>query len=103
MLVDLGRRYARHLRRRTSGCHGDVAELHDAGRALDFVEEMMKWARARKWIATRPASPIGAKDDKKTYAALSYTHVANVHVLEHLIRFAFKKGVDNLSDILQGE
>lgn len=45
---------------------------------------------------------IGAKDDKKTYVGLSYIYAANTHVLEQVIRMAFKKsGMRKLSDILQ--
>ncbi len=43
---------------------------------------------------------IRAKADRGTYTALSYIEVPNVHLLEHVIRMAFKQGADNLSDIL---
>lgn len=60
------------------------------------------WHQVQVWSADG-SFVIGAKDDKRTYAALSYIHVPNVHILEHLIRMAFKKGIDNLSDVLQGD
>jgi len=60
------------------------------------------WRQVQVWTADG-SFVIGAKDDKKTYAALSYIHVPNVHVVEHLIRLGFEKGVDNLSDVLQDE
>jgi hypothetical protein len=60
------------------------------------------WRQVQVWTADG-SFVIGATDDKKTYAALSYIHVPNVHVVEHLIRLGFEKGVDNLSDVLQDE
>jgi hypothetical protein len=59
------------------------------------------WHQVQIWNADG-AFYIGAKDDKKTYAGLSYIHVPNVHVLEQAIRMAFKKlGMRRLSDVLQ--
>lgn len=46
---------------------------------------------------------IGVKDDRKTYAALSYQEANNAHVLEAVIRAAFKKGADRLSNILNSD
>jgi hypothetical protein len=43
---------------------------------------------------------IGSKADKKVQGSLSYIEDWNAHVLEHLIRGAFKKGVTKLSDYL---
>ena len=45
---------------------------------------------------------IGAKDDKKINAGISYIHGANTHVLEQAIRMGFKKpGMRRLSELLQ--
>jgi len=46
---------------------------------------------------------IGAQKDKKTYAALSYIHLPNVHILEQVIRVGFKRGIHRLSDILNSD
>jgi hypothetical protein len=60
------------------------------------------WHQVQVWSADG-SFVIGAKDDKKTYAALSCIHVPNVHILEHLIRLGFKKGINKLSDSLEDE
>lgn len=44
---------------------------------------------------------IQAKDDSQTYVRLPYIHVPNVHLLEHIIRWAFKEGASSLSDVLK--
>lgn len=44
---------------------------------------------------------IGSKSDKTVYSAISYINVANTHILEQLIRVAFKQGCSNLSDVLE--
>ena len=44
---------------------------------------------------------IGKQDDKKTYGSSSYIHHWNTHLLEHIIRGGFKKGVSKLSDYLK--
>jgi hypothetical protein len=45
---------------------------------------------------------IAAKDDKKANAGISYIHSANAHILEQVIRMAFKKpGLHRLSELLQ--
>lgn len=58
------------------------------------------WDRIHVWSADG-SFYIGVKDGKKTYAALSYQAANNAHVLEAVIRAAFKKGSDRLSDILK--
>lgn len=61
------------------------------------------WHQTQVWSADG-AFHIGAKEDKKTYASLSYIDVPNVHVLEQAIRMAFKRpGLRKLSDLLQHE
>ena len=59
------------------------------------------WGQVHVWTADG-SFYIGAKEDKKTYAGLSYIHATNTHVLEQAIRMAFKKpGMRRLSDLLQ--
>lgn len=59
------------------------------------------WHQTHIWTADG-AFYIGAKDDKKTYAGLSYIHTPNIHIVEQAIRMAFKKpGMRVLSDVLQ--
>jgi len=43
---------------------------------------------------------IGQQNDKKVYGSASYIHAWNTHILEHVIRGGFKKGVRKLSDYL---
>jgi hypothetical protein len=44
---------------------------------------------------------IVKRDDKKVYGGASYIHVWNTHIVEHLIRGGFKKGIRKLSDYLK--
>jgi hypothetical protein len=84
------------------------ALLHDEGITLvkhKFLgaNERVRctWGQVQIWSADG-SFYIGSKDDKKTYAGISYIHVANTHILEQLIRMAFKKpGLRRLSELLQ--
>ena len=59
------------------------------------------WGQVHIWNADGSFC-IGFKDDKKTNVGISYIHVANTHILEQLIRMAFKKpGLRRLSELLQ--
>ena len=59
------------------------------------------WGQTHIWSADGSFF-IGAKDDKKTYATMSYIGTSNSHVIEQIIRVAFKKpGLVRLSQILQ--
>lgn len=59
------------------------------------------WGQTHIWSADG-SFYIGAKDDKKAYAAMSYISTPNAHVVEQIIRVAFKKaGLVRLSQILQ--
>jgi hypothetical protein len=59
------------------------------------------WHQIHIWSANGQFY-IGRKDDKKTYVGLPYISAPNTHVLEQLIRMAFKKpGIRRLSDVLQ--
>lgn len=59
------------------------------------------WGQTHIWSADG-SFYIGAKDDKKAYAGMSYISTPNAHVVEQIIRVAFKKpGLVRLSQILQ--
>lgn len=59
------------------------------------------WGQVQIWNADGSFC-VGSKDDKKTNVGISYIHVANTHILEQLIRMAFKKpGLRRLSELLQ--
>ena len=59
------------------------------------------WGQVQIWYADGSFC-VGSKDDKKTNVGISYIHVANTHILEQLIRMAFKKpGLRRLSELLQ--
>lgn len=44
---------------------------------------------------------IGKNGDKKTYGSASYIQTWNTHILEHVVRGAFKKGARKLSDYIK--
>jgi hypothetical protein len=44
---------------------------------------------------------IGARNDKKVYASLSYQNIDNVHVLENLIRAFFQKPLNRISQLFE--
>lgn len=59
------------------------------------------WSQVQVWSADGSFC-IGSKQDKKTYVALSYIDVANTHLLEQIVRMAFKKpGMQRISDLLK--
>lgn len=67
---------------------------------LGSEQVQLGWHQTHVWSANG-SFIIGAKDDKKAYAELSYIAVPNVHILEQGIRMAFKKpGMRVLSDLL---
>lgn len=58
------------------------------------------WSQIQIWSADG-AVVIGAKDDKKVYASLSYIQIPNARLLEQMIRMAFKQvGLKRLSELL---
>jgi hypothetical protein len=85
--------------------HFGDALLHDDGITLvkrKFLGSNEKvrcsWGQVHVWSADGSFC-IGAKDDKKVNAGISYIHGANTHILEQAIRMAFKKpGMRRLSD-----
>lgn len=88
--------------------HFGDALLHDDGITLvkrKFLgsNERVRcsWSQIHVWSADGSFC-IGAKDDKKVNAGISYIHGANTHILEQAIRMAFKKpGLRRLSELLQ--
>lgn len=84
------------------------AVLHDDGitlvkHKLLGANERVRctWGQVQIWSADGSFC-IGAQGDKKTNVGISYIHVANTHILEQLIRMAFKKpGLRRLSELLQ--
>jgi hypothetical protein len=68
--------------------------------ANQFVN--MLWGDVRVWTDDG-SFIIGSKADSTTYAKFPYLHTPNAHILEHIIRIAFKKGVRRLSEILSDD
>lgn len=62
----------------------------------------MSWSDVRVWTDDG-SFVIGSKADSTTYAKFSYLHSPNAHILEHIIRIGFKKGVGKLSEILSND
>ncbi len=60
----------------------------------------LPWHDVHAWSADG-SFVIGAQQDKRVYGSASYIHVWNTHILEHVIRGGFKKGVSKLSDYLK--
>ena len=88
--------------------HFGDARVHDDGitlvkrKFLGSNEQIRcSWDRVHVWSADGSFC-IGAKDDKKINAGISYIHGANTHILEQAIRMGFKKpGMRRLSELLQ--
>ena len=88
--------------------HFGDALLHDDGITLvkrKFLGSNEKvrcsWSQVHVWSADGSFC-IGAKDDKKVNAGISYMYGANTHILEQAIRMGFKKpGMRRLSELLQ--
>lgn len=57
----------------------------------------LSWSDVHVWSAGGEFV-VGAKNDKKTYGSGSYKDHWNIHLLDHVVRSGFKKGVDKLSD-----
>jgi len=100
----------------------EMGEALEAGKSLhfgDFVVEdgyvtlvkhkflganekvRLSWSDVHVWTANGEFV-VGSKSDKKTYGSGSYKDQWNIHLIEHVIRAAFKKGVDKLSDYFKG-
>jgi hypothetical protein len=57
----------------------------------------LPWSEVNVW-SSNGEFVIGAKNDKKMYGSGSYKDQWNIHLLDHVIRSGFKKGVVKLSD-----
>lgn len=58
------------------------------------------WSKVQIWSADGSVV-VGATDDKKTHVSMSYISVANAHLIEQILRMAFKKpGLTKLSQLL---
>lgn len=60
----------------------------------------LSWHDVKVW-SEDGSFVIGSQHDKKTYGTASYIHTANTHLLEHVVRNGFKKGVSRLSEYLK--
>lgn len=60
----------------------------------------LSWSDVHVWSANGEFV-IGAKADKKTYGSGSYKGHWNIHILDHIVRSIFKKGLDKLSDLFK--
>jgi molecular chaperone DnaK len=76
---------------------GVVLQRHGAFWSTQPVR--LTWYQVHVWTADG-SFVLGAKDDKRVYVALSYLRIANVHVLEQMIRIFFKTGHPRLSSVL---
>jgi hypothetical protein len=101
----------------------EMAATLKTGRELDFSDAVVRdecvFLKKHKWFGSSERVRcawhevkiwsvngmfvIGSQSDEKTNAGLSYIHVANVHILESLIRFALRRSYNRLSDILEDE
>ena len=96
----------------------EMSEALEAGRSLTFgdmtVEDAcvtlvrhkflganekvrLSWSDVHVWSANGEFV-IGAKNDKKVYGSGSYKDHWNIHLLDHIVRAGFKKGVSKISD-----
>ncbi len=57
----------------------------------------MSWNDVQVWTSNGEFV-VGSKSDKKVYGSASYMNHWNTHLLDHVVRGGFKKGVSKLSD-----
>ncbi len=57
----------------------------------------LTWSDVHVWSANGEFV-VGSKTDKKLYGSGSYKDHWNIHLLDHVVRSGFKKGVEKLSD-----
>lgn len=57
----------------------------------------LSWNDVQVWNANGEFV-VGSKSDKKVYGSASYMNHWNTHLLDHVVRGGFKKGVSRLSD-----
>ncbi|WP_310004528.1 hypothetical protein [Caballeronia sp. LZ043] len=61
----------------------------------------LRWSDVHVWSADG-RFVVGKRDDKKVHGSASYIKDWDTHLIEHLIRGAFKKGAAKLTDYLKG-
>ncbi len=59
----------------------------------------LSWSDVHVWSANGEFV-IGSKSDKKVYGSASYMNHWNTHLLDHVVRGGFKKGISKLSEYL---
>lgn len=59
----------------------------------------MSWNDVQVWSANGEFV-VGSKSDKKVYGSTSYMNHWNTHLLDHVVRGGFKKGVSRVSDYI---
>ncbi|QCP47913.1 hypothetical protein FAZ95_01180 [Trinickia violacea] len=84
---------------------GDIVVENDAvtlvrHKFMGSERVRLGWHEVHVWSANG-SFLIGKRDDKKVYGSASYINGWNTHILEHLVRGGFKKGVRKLSDYLK--
>lgn len=60
----------------------------------------LSWSDVQVWSANGEFV-VGSKADKKVYGSVSYMNHWNAHLLDHVVRGGFKKGVARLSEYVQ--
>ena len=60
----------------------------------------LRWSEVHVWSADGKFF-VGKRDDKKVYGSASYIQSWDTHLIEHVVRGAFKKCVVKLSDYLR--
>ncbi|AXF22238.1 hypothetical protein CUJ89_07960 [Burkholderia pyrrocinia] len=61
----------------------------------------LNWHEVRVWSADGRFY-IGTPTRKEVYGSASYIHICNTHIIEHIIRGGFEKGIHKLSDYVKG-
>ena len=95
-----------HLASGRSMNFGDITVEDDAvtitkHRFLSANERVrLSWSDVHVW-SVDGSFVVGHKAEKKTYSSASYINNWNTHLFEQIIRSAFKRGVNKLSDTLK--
>jgi hypothetical protein len=62
----------------------------------------LPWNKVHVWSANGEFV-IGSKSNEKIYGSASYIDHWNTHLLDHMVRAGFKKGISRLSDYFSGQ
>jgi hypothetical protein len=68
-------------------------------RFLNNENVYYKWGDTHIWNANG-SFIVGAKNDKKTYAEMSYLEIPNTHIIESIVSMSFKKWKGRLSGLI---